>query len=118
MPFMIENAEGLRSSGGQRPRFVDAKKGKVWRTIGQVKAHLAQFRGRNQNNVPSDWVVVELELTPTGKQFNALEITLPHAAAANERHHHNEARDAEARIARDIAELQRLSAKYGKAVDR
>ena len=58
--FKIRNSEGLWSSGGAYPRF--SKKGKAWSNIGFVKNHLSMFE-----IIPSDWEVVEFELTENEK---------------------------------------------------
>jgi len=79
MPYMIRNKYGDFSKGGNNPDFVPFTKGKVWKTLGQVKNHLSMFRtfdGRNQ--VPEDWEVVEVVLTPTEASENARQMVQPY----------------------------------------
>jgi len=61
MPYMIRDNQGRWSKGGSHPRF--GEDGKMWKTIAQVKSHLAMFRTyQGVNEVPEDWQVVEVEL--------------------------------------------------------
>jgi hypothetical protein len=39
--YQIQRSDGLFSTGGYWPRF--SKRGKIWRTIGHLKAHLRYF---------------------------------------------------------------------------
>lgn len=62
--FKIRNGEGRYSTGGARPAFVQG--GKVWSTLGHLKAHLTQYRDeggwrRQLRDIPEDWEVVEFK---------------------------------------------------------
>lgn len=61
--YMIyDPSTGLYSTGGQRPRFVEQTKAKVWRCLGHVRSAISNARyGRTINT--SDWKVIQFDLT-------------------------------------------------------
>ena len=72
--FMIQNKEGLFSTGGSSPRFT--KKGKAWTNIGHLKNHLNMFidyMGRVPHYPYSGCKLVTLERVikdTTGPEFS------------------------------------------------
>lgn len=109
--FIIRNKDGLLSTGGGNPRF--QTNGKMWKTLGQVKGHLAMFRTiYGVNEVPEDWEIVEIRLEETGHTMNARELAQPHADAAKARMDGYRTADERRRAAVEKAELKRLKEKY------
>ena len=87
--FKIENQEGMFSTGTRNPRWT--KKGKIWQSFGAVKLHLRQFCSNWdwkdnktiyswKNNIPEEWVVVEITNNNT-ERYSARGIYLPTDAA-------------------------------------
>lgn len=113
MPYVIKNSYGDFSRGGNDPDFVPFEKAKVWRTLGQVKNHLAMFRTyQGYNQVPQDWQVIEVALTQVGQPQNARELVQPNCDEQKRRQ--GEYRDAYAKeqADREKRELKRLKEKY------
>lgn len=82
--YVIQNGEGLYSSGGSSPKFTEL--GKIWRTIGQLKNHLAMFKTYDgANHVPKDWKVIEIQLLPSKSIQNAHELAQAGAQKTAER---------------------------------
>jgi len=118
MPYMIQDsASFLWSTGGIRPKFVAFSRAKVWRTLGQVKGHLAIFRTfQGVNQVPSTWMVIPVELQVVyASQLNARELVQENCdkQAAKQAQYKN-AREKE-QADRELAELKRLTKKYKPA---
>lgn len=60
--YMIRDlATGLYSLGGACVRW--GRKGKVWKTLGALKGHLALYAEFNCKQPPSSWEIVELNVT-------------------------------------------------------
>lgn len=87
--YKIENQEGLFSTGTMNPRWT--KKGKIWQSFGAVKLHLRQFCSNYgwkdnktvyfwQNNIPENWVVVEITNNNT-ERYSAKDLYPPTDAA-------------------------------------
>lgn len=116
MPFMIIDERGLYSTGGNRPRFVERSKGKVWRTLGQLKGHLAMFRTyQGENEVDEGWEVVEVQLAEVGTRLNAANLVQPACDAQAKRQAQYKDRYAKEQADREKAELNRLMKKYSPA---
>lgn len=84
--FKIKNGEGLFSTGGYSPRWTS--RGKTWGSFASLKLHLRQHCDHYQagtrdgnyrfvkgwwNNIPEDWVVVELSAEGI-KEYSAKEL--------------------------------------------
>lgn len=87
--FKIKNAEGLFSTGTQKPNFT--KRGKTWGSFHAIKLHLRQFCDNGgyeiidgkfnfykqwQNNIDQTWIVVELSEEGL-KEYSAYELYQP-----------------------------------------
>ena len=77
--YKIRNKEGLYSKGGcSGINF--SKRGKTWNNIGHVKSSLCSliyFDYKNKtiiNNIPDDWIVIEMSSIQGIKEYNALEL--------------------------------------------
>lgn len=111
--YMIRNGQGLLSTGGSSPRF--REDGKMWKTLGQVKSHLAMFRTiYGVNQVPEDWEVIEVKLVQFGNAQNARQLVQPNADAAAAKMAGYKDRYAKEQADREKAELRRLKEKYGE----
>jgi hypothetical protein len=113
MPYMIRNGQGLFSTGGGHPSF--REDGKMWKTLGQVKSHLAMFRTyQGVNQVPADWEVVEVQLKLLSGE-NARALVQPLADKQAERQAQYKNRFEKERADREKAEFKRLQKKYDPA---
>ena len=113
MPFMIVDQNGLFSRGGNRPDFVEFSKAKVWKTLGQLKGHLAMFRTyQGVNQVPLDWEIVEVVLTPVGPRQNARDAVQASCDKQYKRQAAYKNAYEKERADREKAEYKRLKAKY------
>ena len=116
MPFMIMNSKGLYSLGGNRPRFVEFSKAKVWKTLGPLKGHLAMFRTyQGVNQVPVDWEVVQVELKEVGPRQNARDMVQPSCDKQYQRQRQYKNAYEKEQADREKAEFKRLQKKYDPA---
>lgn len=72
--YMIKNSKNLYSRGGYFPVFFgNMANGKIWNGIGAIKNHLNLIMSSNNNQIPEDWVIVEVNLIE-GQHTNAKEL--------------------------------------------
>lgn len=110
------------STGGVHPRWV-TEGGKFWSKLGQLRSHLGQFITRaGENHVPEDWTILEFEIVPTDRTAPARDFAVEVADKRAERLYRNEMAQLEKQRQlslsveeRELAELARLKAKYGKS---
>jgi hypothetical protein len=92
---------------------VEFAKGKVWKTLGQLKGHLSMFRTiQGVNQVPLDWQVIEVALTPVGQPQNARDMVQASCDKQYKRMHMYKNRYEKEQADREKAELKRLLKKY------
>jgi len=110
MPYMIRDGHGLFSTGGGHPKF--REDGKMWKTLGQVKSHLAMFRTyQGVNEVPRDWEVVEVEIRLLAGE-NAHAMVQPLADKQAERQAQYKNRFEKERAEAEKRQLRLLKEKY------
>lgn len=56
--YKIRNKDGMYSRGGDDPYWT--KKGKTWSAKQHIKSHLTLFKGYQDRDIPSDWIVEEI----------------------------------------------------------
>ena len=109
--YMIRDSRGMLSRGGTSPRF--GVEGKMWRTLGQVKSHLALFRSyQGVNEVPDDWEVIEVKLVQFGNAQNARQLVQPYADKQAKRQAQYKNSYEKGRADAEKRELKRLKEKY------
>ncbi len=111
--FKIRNAEGLYSTGGQRPRW--STHGKLWRTEGHVKMHLHGLAAKTYAGKPiyEGCLIVQLySVEGSGRPLAdfVAEIEGKKLQRADMMRH----RRAEEERRRDEAEYDRLKEKLGR----
>ena len=70
--YLIRNSDGLLSTGSNYPRW--SKTGKVWRSLGHVKAHLTMVGSRRSPFPYQDAEIVEFKLMDGSVVGNARQL--------------------------------------------
>lgn len=119
MPYVIycSKEHGGYSTGSKSPRFVAFPRAKVWKTLGQVKNHLAQFKTfQGVNLVPKDWVVIQVELKLTDQVQDAHDLAQEGAEKTAKRQAQYTDKWDQRKAEQEMAELKRLQKKYQSAI--
>lgn len=72
--YYIRNGDGLYSTTGAYPRWVNFSRAKIWNNIGTLKNHLNLF-----GEIPSDWEIVSVIHQIKEPGLNAKKIYEEHA---------------------------------------